>query len=91
MALYCESFTLDYSHQARTLDPEYVGTNDSGWTIIGEIHADGLEWVNYFEATHPDFGWVRGDFEEVVEARSKRAYEHFVKHHPTSVWDYHDI
>jgi len=76
---------------ARTLDPSHLGENPSGWTISGEVHEDWYEWVNYFEAVHPVFGWVRGDYEDVVEAKSKKAYAHFIAHHAPCEWDYWDI
>lgn len=80
-----------FKTEARTLCPKYIGKNESGWTITGKIHEDYCIWVNDFEATHPSLGWVRGNFETVIEAKSKKAYDHFVKHHPCEVWDYWDI
>lgn len=76
---------------ARTLRPEDNGTHPSGWTIVGEVHEDYFEWVNEFEASHPDFGRVWGDFEEEVFADSQEAYDHFFAHHPPHEWDYWDI
>lgn len=78
-------------HGARTLSPSDLGENPSGWTITGVVCEDYFEWVNYFEATHPTLGWVRGDYEDVVEAKSKKAYAHFIEHHPPYEWDYWDI
>ena len=78
-------------HSARTLFPSDLGENPSGWTITGDVQEDYFEWVNYFEATHPVFGWVRGDYEDVVEAKSKKAYAHFIENHPPYEWDYWDI
>lgn len=84
---------LGYSggHMAFTLDPSELGEHASGWVISGEIHEDWYEWVNEFEATHPDFGRVWGNFEEVVYADSEEAFEHFYKNHPPNEWDYWDI
>lgn len=76
---------------AATLWPEDLGTNPSGWTISGEVVKDYFEWVNYFEATHPYFGKVWGDYEDVIYADSKEAFEHFYANHPPNVWDYYDI
>lgn len=76
---------------ARTLNPAHLGENSSGWTITGEICEDYYTWVNDFEATHPTLGWVRGNYEDVVEAKSKKAYAHFIEHHPPDEWDYWDI
>lgn len=76
---------------ARTLSPSDIGANPSGWTIVGEVHEDYYVWVNYFEARHPTFGWVKGDYEDEVKAKSKKALEHFMEHHPANEWDYADI
>jgi len=84
---------LGYSggHMALTLDTSVLGVNDSGWTVTGEIHEDYFEWVNEFEAHHPDFGRVWGDFENEVYADSKEAFEHFYENHSPCEWDYWDI
>lgn len=84
---------LGYSggHMALTLNPWEIGEHASGWVISGVIHEDYFEWVNEFEAVHPDFGRVWGDFEEVVYADSEEAFEHFYKNHPPNEWDYWDI
>lgn len=79
-------------HMARTLPVECIGYNkESGWTITGKICQDYYSWVNYFEATHPTYGWIRGDFEKEIIAKSKKAYDHFIKFHHTEEWDYWDI
>ncbi len=78
-------------HLAFTLNPSDLGLNESGWTIAGEVHEDYYEWVNSFEATHPDFGRVWGDYEDEVHADSEAAFEHFYKNHPPQPWDYWDI
>lgn len=87
-------FTKRYftpGHLASTLKVEDLGAHDSGWTISGEIVEDWCKWVNAFEATHPELGWVKGDFEKEVTASSERAFEHFFSHHPPENWDYHGI
>ena len=76
---------------ASTISPSELGENSSGWTITGKIHEDYYEWVNYFEATHPDYGWVKGDYESEITASSEAAYLHFNSNHPPSNWDYMDI
>lgn len=104
MAKYIKNFELEYSHQARTLDPEYVSEdpsnneniictklNESGWEITGKICEDYYHWVNDFEAKHEKYGWIKGNFEDIVTASSKKAYEHFIKNHPYREWDYWDI
>lgn len=88
---YVVTFKSDFGSQARTLCPSQVGENESGWVIKGEIHEDYYEWVNEFEAIHPVYGVVKGDFEHEVSADSKEGYEHFIKNHPYEEWDYWDI
>lgn len=86
----CEE--LGYVHDlAYTLRPSDLGVNDSGWTIQGKICEDWYEWVNEFEATHPDFGRVWGNYETEVHADSEAAFKHFYANHPANVWDYGDI
>lgn len=83
---------LDKDHYARTLRPEDLGFNEkSGWTIEGDVHEDWYEWVNYFEATHPVLGWVKGDYEDCLTGSSKKALKHFMENHPADEWDYFDI
>jgi hypothetical protein len=86
-----KEYSPDFKSQARTLSPHQLGTHPSGWTIVGEVWKDYYEWVNEFEATHPTLGWVRGDFESLVEAKSKKAFEHFIANHEPEEWDYWDI
>ena len=76
---------------ARTLCPSLLGANGSGWIIDGEVHEDWYEWVNYFEAFHPDYGWVKGDYEDCLEAYSQEGLDHFMANHPPEEWDYWDI
>lgn len=52
---------------------------------------DGLLLVNYFEAKHPTYGRVWGDFEDKVSADSEEGYQHFWVHHEPEAWDYWDI
>lgn len=86
--MFSKSFSV---YSANTLDPEYIGTHDSGWKISGEIKEDCFEWVNDFQAYHPTFGYVHGNFEYEVTAASEEAYNHFVANHPPREWDYGDI
>ena len=91
---------------ARTLPPEYVANDlvyspnsgivyshvhESGWKISAVIHEDWFHWVNKFEAYHPIFGIVRGDFEDNITATSRKGLEHFLFNHPYQEWDYADI
>ena len=87
---------------ALTLPPEAVDKNDSqggvhtrthksGWSILGEIKEDYYTWVNEFEAHHPVYGKVWGDFEDEVYADSEEGFADFYKNHPPSAWDYQEI
>ena len=78
-------------YTAYTLDPTELGLQPSGWTITGEVHEDYYEWVNAFEATHPVFGRVWGDYEDVVNADSEEGFNNFYRNHPPTEWDYADI
>ena len=75
---------------ALTLSDTSIGTHESGWTITGEVHEDYYTWVNDFEATHPQFGIVKGNFEGEVVAETEEAFAHFWKHHKPYAWDYSD-
>ena len=88
-----KKFGVDFfsSGGALTVEPGFIGENQSGWTITGEIHEDWYEWVNSFEAKHPEFGRVWGDFESEVYADSEEGYKHFWEHHEPYAWDYWDI
>lgn len=87
------SYEIDFHSQgyARTLRPEDLGDNDSGWRIDGKVIEDYYEWVRDFEASHPEYGYVRGSYEDSIEASSKEAYDDFYKNHPPNEWDYGDI
>lgn len=76
---------------AFTLKPEYIGKNDSGWTIIGNVHEDYLEWINEFVAFHPEYHIVAGNFEKIILYTSEEGLTHFMENHPPQEWDYHDI
>lgn len=88
---------------AYTLSPEEVcenhnsqhgsfsRTHKDGWTISGAVHEDYYCWVNDFEASHPDFGRVWGNFESKVFATSEEAYQDFFDKHTPNSWDYGDI
>lgn len=76
---------------ACTLCPVYLGANDSGWLITGQVTTDYYEWVEQFFAYHEDFGFVCGNFEQEVFADSQEAFDHFIDWHPPESWDYADI
>ena len=70
---------------------QHTRTHDDGWTISGEIYEDYFVWVNNFEASHPTFGRVWGNFEKEVFADSEEGFADFYAKHPPKAWDYHDI
>lgn len=87
---------------ALTLDPSEVCSNgedrgkhtklhNDGWEITGVVQEDYFVWVNYFEANHPKYGRVWGDFEEEVFADSEEGFKNFYDNHAPEAWDYYDI
>lgn len=66
-------------------------THADGWTIGGVVCEDYFYWVNDFEAEHPVFGRVMGNFETKVQADSKEGYDAFCALHGPETWDYWDI
>ena len=88
--MFEKSFCVQGS-MALTLSPDDVGCHQDGWSISGAIHEDYYEWVNDFEASHPAFGRVWGNFEDKVFADSEAGFEAFYAAHPPSSWDYWDI
>jgi hypothetical protein len=79
-----------YHHSALTLPP-LVGEFESGWTIEAHICEDWYEWINDFEAFHPFFGRVWGDFQDTIYTDSETGFQHFYENHPPQEWDYEDI
>ena len=88
--------------QAHTLNPgevcdlggvtgEYTKKHKDGWTIKARIVEDWFYWINDFEAVHPRYGRVYGNFENEVFADSLKGFKHFVKYHKPETWDYQDI
>lgn len=88
-----KKFGVDFKSEygALTLNPEEIGEHPDGWIISGEVHEDYYEWVNEFEAHHPTYGKVWGNFEEEVYAESEEGFQHFYKNHTPVAWDYGDI
>ena len=89
--MYTKTFVLPEQYTAYTVSPACIGKNKSGWVVEGEVHEDYYEWVNEFEAIHPEYGRVWGDFEDIVYADTKEGYENFIKNHPPDMWDYWEI
>jgi len=73
-----------------TLEPNYIGTHENGWTITGKIKEDYYEWVNEFHAIK-NGKIVFGDFESQVYASDEETYQEFIKEFPPHAWDYGDI
>lgn len=88
-------FGVDFDSEGGALTLATCEVTDSphadGWTVTGEIHEDYLEWVNEFEAVHTTLGRVWGNFEEIVYASSKEAFDNFMVNHAPEAWDYQDI
>lgn len=82
---------FDSSGGALTLRESDLGSHPDGWTVVGALQEDYYVWVNDFEASHPFFGKVWGNFESQVYADSEEGYQHFMKHHSPEAWDYWDI
>ena len=87
---------LDYPHEdsALTLRPNHVeSAHASGWVIEGEIydHMSRWAWVSNFTANHLIYGKVDGNFDIMIEATSKEAFDHFWGSHKPESWDYQDI
>ena len=65
--------------------------HEDGWTIAGAIIEDYYTWVSDFEASHPKFGRVWGNFENKVYADSEEGFQDFFDKHEPEAWDYGDI
>jgi hypothetical protein len=76
---------------ALTIDTIHLGTHEDGWTITGKVHEDYYQWINEFEAVHPKYGKVYGDFEANVYADTEEGFQHFYENHTPISWDYGDI
>ena len=87
------ALTLDTSEVTDGSEEEGIHqkTHSDGWTIKGEVREDYYVWVNEFEAEHPKFGKVWGNFEEKVFADSEEGFNDFFEKHEPNQWDYGDI
>lgn len=87
--------TLSADEVSLVTDGSFTGpssrTHADGWTISGYVREDWYVWVNEFEAHHPVFGRVWGDFEHQVFADTQDGYEAFYASHTPEEWDYQDI
>lgn len=91
ITLVAEEVVEGFDSNTNAVTGEHTRTHADGWTITGVVVEDYYYWVNDFEATHPIFGKVWGNFEEEVFADSEEGYAHFVEHHGYATWDYYDI
>lgn len=82
-----EVFPVDHRDETGT----FTRTHADGWTITGTIVEDYFYWVNSFEAVHPCYGRVWGNFEEEVYCDSEEGFLDFMTRHKPELWDYHDI
>lgn len=87
------ALTLSVGHvsDSSPYQDTHTRTHADGWTITGEVHEDYYAWVNDFEANHPQYGKVWGNFEHEVYADSEEGFAHFYAHHTPEAWDYQDI
>jgi len=69
----------------------HTKTHEDGWTITAELHEEYYVWVNAFDANHPIYGHVWGDFEHEVYADTEEGFNNFYLTHCPEQWDYMDI
>ena len=74
----------------------HVKVHGDGWTISGDLCDDCYQWVEEFEATHPELGSVatkraEENAAQTATATSPEAWKHFVERHRVFVFDYGDI
>jgi len=81
----------DICTDRRIKEGTHSRTHESGWTISGSLREDYYVWVNKFNATHPEYGRVWGDFQREVFADSEEGYQHFWINHKPHSWSYWDI
>lgn len=62
-----------------------------GWIIKGEICEDYYYWINEFEVFYFVYGWVWGNFEEIVYVDLELGYKVFYDVYKFMYWDYYDI
>jgi hypothetical protein len=69
----------------------YSRVHGDSWRITGEVIEDHFAWVGYFEAEHPKFGDVWGNFDDKVYADSEDAFKNFYKKHKPYSWNPEEI
>lgn len=55
------------------------------------LHEDYYTWHNFFVVSFDDGNFIMGDFENVVVASNKKAYDYFTSIIKPERWDYGDI
>lgn len=89
--LHAESICEAHMKEEDVRDIVYSRTHPDGWTISAKPKADWFVWVSEFDAIHPQYGRVWGNFEVSVEADSEEGFTHFFENHTPYAWDYGDI
>lgn len=69
----------------------YSRTHEDGWTIKAKICKDYCAWIEEFEARHDKYGTIKANLHKEIVCESKKAYNHFIKHHPLREFCYGDI
>jgi len=88
----CPGEVYEGDVKGRIFTPKkYTRTHPDGWTISGVVYSDWRDWVNEFEASHPVYGRVWGNFQNEVYADSEEGFAHFYENHKPDAWDYSEI
>jgi hypothetical protein len=73
-------------------DTVYKKKHSSGWEIKACLEYDDYySYVENFVAIHPVYGKITADLSKEIIAESKKAYEHFILHHPLKVFNFANI
>lgn len=100
---YLQSKFVDFDKEGRkigsvalTLSPYILDKqNKNDWFFKAKIQEDYYQWINFFEATHPKYGKIFGDFEIGIHypKENKEALNDFLEKtfQYLNLWDYMDI
>lgn len=84
-----------FKSEAHTLPESNNGSYDDikrPFYFLSMLHEDYFTWHNFFICVFKDNkNFVLGDFEDVVVASNKRAYDYFTSIITPYIWDYWDI
>jgi len=70
----------------------YTKIHNSGWTISANLDADYYVWIDYFTASHSEFGKIIGNLKEnEIITDSEEGYTHFINNHKIETFDLYDI